>query len=101
MNTAFVTLFPTTVKRASCKVRELLCPGWLPTTISISVVLLLLDSSHLPSPQTSKGDLERGVALVGSGVVVEGNRKRNVSKKVVVKDLDNYYYDGLDAQLCR
>ena len=34
-------------------------------------------------------------------VVAEGNRKRNVSKKVVVKDVDNYYYDGLDAQLCR
>ena len=35
-DTVSVTLFPTTVERASCKVHTLLCTGWLPTTLIIS-----------------------------------------------------------------
>ena len=35
-----VTLFPTTAEGASCKVHQLLCIGWLPTTI-IPVVLVV------------------------------------------------------------
>ena len=30
----FVTLFPTSVERASCKVHGLLFTGWLPTTVT-------------------------------------------------------------------
>ena len=33
-----VTLFPTTAEGASCKVHQLLCTGWLPTTL-IPIVL--------------------------------------------------------------
>ena len=36
----FVTLLPTTVEIASCKVHTLLCTGWLPTTL-ISIVLVV------------------------------------------------------------
>ena len=34
-----MTLFPTTVQRASCRVRKLICTGELPTTV-ISIVLV-------------------------------------------------------------
>ena len=40
LDTIFVTLFPTTVERASCKVHKLLCTGWLSITI-ISIVLVV------------------------------------------------------------
>ena len=57
VDTAFVTLFPTTYERASCQLHTLLCTGWLRATLiniylSVLVVAILLVFAGLSAWET-------------------------------------------------